>query len=202
MTRRLLDILGALSLLLVMAIVVLWVRSYLVGDIVEFGVVGGNCHIVQSIFGRLHLLSRLDGGYTVTGVQHTADRLVPQTQWQGGMSGYPPRVNWCCGFVCQTYSKQHMSGNVGDRPPVTHHRLIVVPYWLPAALFAIPPAVWLIALRRRWRRRYRLAHGLCLTCGYNLTGNVTGRCPECGAPVPRTVDATEVKTPVPIPGAK
>jgi len=35
-------------------------------------------------------------------------------------------------------------------------------------------------LRRRWRRRFRLTHGLCLTCGYNLTGNVSGRCPECG----------------------
>jgi predicted Zn-ribbon and HTH transcriptional regulator len=38
------------------------------------------------------------------------------------------------------------------------------------------------AFRRRRRRRYRLTHGLCLTCGYNLTGNVSGRCPECGTP--------------------
>lgn len=25
---------------------------------------------------------------------------------------------------------------------------------------------------------------LCLECGYNLTGNVTGRCPECFTPIP------------------
>ena len=25
---------------------------------------------------------------------------------------------------------------------------------------------------------------LCRQCGYNLTGNVSGRCPECGTPVP------------------
>lgn len=29
----------------------------------------------------------------------------------------------------------------------------------------------------RWRRRRQ---GLCLKCGYDLTGNITGRCSECG----------------------
>lgn len=29
--------------------------------------------------------------------------------------------------------------------------------------------------RRRWKRR-----GLCLDCGYDLTGNESGRCSECG----------------------
>ena len=32
------------------------------------------------------------------------------------------------------------------------------------------------------RRQYRRRKGLCLTCGYNLTGNVSGTCPECGEP--------------------
>ncbi len=27
----------------------------------------------------------------------------------------------------------------------------------------------------------------CTGCGYNLTGNVSGRCPECGMPVPGTI---------------
>lgn len=26
--------------------------------------------------------------------------------------------------------------------------------------------------------------GRCLSCGYNLTGNLSGTCPECGTPVP------------------
>ncbi len=30
---------------------------------------------------------------------------------------------------------------------------------------------------RRWRRR---KHGLCIHCGYNLTGLTEPRCPECG----------------------
>ena len=28
--------------------------------------------------------------------------------------------------------------------------------------------------------------GCCLACGYNLTGNVSGRCPECGKPTSTT----------------
>jgi hypothetical protein len=30
----------------------------------------------------------------------------------------------------------------------------------------------------------------CSSCGYNLTGNTGGRCPECGSPVPKTTSDT------------
>ncbi len=33
---------------------------------------------------------------------------------------------------------------------------------------------------RRWRRRRK---GLCLKCSYNLTGNESGVCPECGTKI-------------------
>lgn len=42
----------------------------------------------------------------------------------------------------------------------------------------ILPTIWLV--RRTLRRAYRKRRGLCLTCGYDLTGNVSGVCPECG----------------------
>jgi hypothetical protein len=38
-----------------------------------------------------------------------------------------------------------------------------------------------IMLRRR-RRRAQIV-GVCFACGYNLTGNVSGTCPECGGTV-------------------
>jgi hypothetical protein len=31
-----------------------------------------------------------------------------------------------------------------------------------------------------WRARKRIPPGHCRACGYNLTGNVSGVCPECG----------------------
>jgi len=35
-------------------------------------------------------------------------------------------------------------------------------------------------LLRPCRRVYRRRRGRCIECGYNLTGNVSGVCPECG----------------------
>lgn len=55
------------------------------------------------------------------------------------------------------------------------------PIWLLPALFAPFPTFALIrGPVRRWRRRRR---GLCVGCGYNLTGNVSGVCPECGTKI-------------------
>jgi hypothetical protein len=31
--------------------------------------------------------------------------------------------------------------------------------------------------------RKRRAQGLCIHCGYDLTGNISGVCPECGESV-------------------
>ena len=62
--------------------------------------------------------------------------------------------------------------------PATH--TIAFPMRLPFALFALAPATYFAAgVLRRWRRRQR---GECVACGYNLTGNVSGVCPECGTP--------------------
>ncbi len=38
--------------------------------------------------------------------------------------------------------------------------------------------------------RKRLSPCICQTCEYNLTGNVSGICPECGKPVPPTMPDT------------
>ena len=53
--------------------------------------------------------------------------------------------------------------------------------WIAAAglLLSMYPTVTIIrGPLRRWRRRRK---GLCVECSYDLTGNVSGVCPECGA---------------------
>jgi hypothetical protein len=59
----------------------------------------------------------------------------------------------------------------------TPARYVKAPWWPLALLAAAPPA--LAALRASTRRRRRKA-GRCVACGYDLTANVSGVCPECG----------------------
>jgi hypothetical protein len=61
------------------------------------------------------------------------------------------------------------------------HVKVQVPLWALVATFSCYPAiVFLRGPLRRWRRQRR---GMCAACGYDLTGNVSGVCPECGATV-------------------
>lgn len=139
------EVLAALSLLLCLAALGLWLRSYRVRDTIGFGWRGGNCHVTQSILGRLHLLTTLGGG-CAGGASYAADRMPPRAIWHGGMSGYPPRVRWRLGFVWQTYEQGDFGGG---RPFSTSRRLIVVPYWFPVGVFALAPLAWAAGVRRR-----------------------------------------------------
>jgi len=63
--------------------------------------------------------------------------------------------------------------------------MFVFPAWifcLASMLFGVPLlTVVAAAIRRRLRLRWM---GCCGTCGYDLTGNTTGVCSECGSPLP------------------
>lgn len=51
------------------------------------------------------------------------------------------------------------------------------------ALIALAGAWTLYEFIKERKTRARAASkGTCSGCGYNLTGNVSGRCPECGTP--------------------
>jgi hypothetical protein len=55
-------------------------------------------------------------------------------------------------------------------------------FWFPITVFSIAPLIWFA--RRLFRRRMQ-SQKLCAKCSYNLTGNLSGVCPECGTPVPK-----------------
>ena len=63
-------------------------------------------------------------------------------------------------------------------------------FWAFAAIAVSMAAGWLawfilerpkvVAAEQSMERQWRRARGQCLSCGYDLTGNVSGECPECG----------------------
>ena len=55
---------------------------------------------------------------------------------------------------------------------------IWVPFWSIVMMFLIIPIYGL------GRSLMRNGYNQCRTCGYDLTGNTSGTCPECGTPVP------------------
>lgn len=67
-------------------------------------------------------------------------------------------------------------------------------------LISIPLLVLLLAVPLTalfwWLDRWR--PGFCRECGYNLTGNVSGRCPECGLLVPGSPDQDAGESPTTI----
>jgi len=60
---------------------------------------------------------------------------------------------------------------------VTYH----IPIWMVFVLFAVYPT--LAFCRGPLRRWHRCRKDRCLSCGYDITGNESGICPECGTPV-------------------
>jgi len=57
---------------------------------------------------------------------------------------------------------------------LSHAWVIVLPLWMPFVILAIPTVLlW-------WRDCRSIPPGHCQQCGYDLTGNVSGVCPECG----------------------
>jgi len=49
---------------------------------------------------------------------------------------------------------------------------------VPTVAILLPGQLLMILVD--WLLRPRPANGRCRRCDYDLTGNVTGRCPECG----------------------
>ncbi len=62
---------------------------------------------------------------------------------------------------------------------------VYAPIWAVAMLFAAYPMIVLVFGARRRRRERRRRDDECLECGYKLTGNESGVCPECGTEIER-----------------
>ncbi|MDB5318451.1 MAG: hypothetical protein JWN40_82 [Phycisphaerales bacterium] len=58
--------------------------------------------------------------------------------------------------------------------------VVTIPLWLVAAIALPLPLLWAEVWRRQSGRKRGFLLGLCTHCSYDLRGNVSGVCPECG----------------------
>jgi hypothetical protein len=200
MKRIVAYVLTSLSLLLCLAVVVMWVRSCFKEDAVQVSKQSmmGLWHEEEtwqawSGWGGLSLCWGRNGGDLMT--QKDADAVRARTQsdgrwhyhfvqWQwgpmygdGSFSRGGRRTYLGFGFDSHNYLQQ------GPPPVVQQFVMLVVPWPALAAPLAVAPG---LRAGRAWLRRRRLRRvGHCKTCGYDLRGNASGVCPECGAVAPR-----------------
>ncbi len=65
---------------------------------------------------------------------------------------------------------------------------VIIPLWIPMVLLIAATGfpAWRLSQRTvHWLKTRRIRVGHCPNCNYNMTGNQSGKCPECGTPAPR-----------------
>ena len=168
MTRRLLNLLTALSLLLCVAVCVLWVRSYTRAEHFWLNHGDGSRELLRSDQGVLTLERRKDPEQASGGLrfEYAAGPLV---------GSYP-----------RAYSKVSSVGSLhfaATAPPGPSRRwsgwTLVFPAWLVTALLLPLPLARCFRLLRRRRSQSGISDA-CQVCGYDLRAT-PGRCPECGS---------------------
>ncbi len=84
-------------------------------------------------------------------------------------------IAWRCGLGMTAMSQEEIQ-SLNDYEATVH--ALRVPLWFLFLLVSwYPVTALLVGPMRRRRRRKR---NQCLNCAYDLTGNTTGTCPECG----------------------
>jgi hypothetical protein len=171
--RWTLNTLTALSLLLCAATLALWARSLGYEDLFVC-----ESPTSQTVLDSSHwsIMWLRQGGATVSSprpARWTTHRPQPLPKDNGLEDPHERLIFFGVGFA---------SVELGPtRPRVRGGRLITVVlfYFLLAPAFALLPLLQWWASRRARARRTK---GQCARCSYDLTGNVSGVCPECGTP--------------------
>lgn len=88
---------------------------------------------------------------------------------------HPPTLDvpW---FEVESESYRDLEGSCFT-PGGTFYYRLSIPIWPLLLAAAMPTGIVF------WRASKRIPPGHCQKCGYNLTGNVSGICPECGSKI-------------------
>ena len=190
LARSLFTLCSAASLILCVAVCVLWVAPSRVGRGVAFnaypigqsgGAPPGNSGEIVSAWSSL--------AYVRLTIDYDDPQQLPgETQWSA-LRLERGRPRSFVGFL-EPGARDFAFDMSAASPPGTSSlrtTVVLVPHWAVATVAAVLPAAW---VARRYRRRTARRRGRCITCGYDLRATPDG-CPECGtpaassAPIPR-----------------
>ena len=190
MSRALVRIVSYLSLLPCAGVAMLWARSDTRNDQLRFGTARGRYWQINTYSGGV-ACTVATGWYenqpwertTVLRSTYYPRQLGgPRKTVQRYADGGPP-IEWAPGSRDQWGPVMVERGTWAPYrvPPTMPYVTYDLRYWLLLAVSALPLVARPIPAARRAMRRRRWARaGLCRGCGYNLYGNPTGVCPECG----------------------
>ena len=98
----------------------------------------------------------------------------------------PPSELLGFGFQPRTQITCSISGGDDQIRDTFCYWMLAVPCWLFVLLAAVPPGAYALGW---YTRKRRVVRGRCRNCGYNLVGNMSHVCPECGTPTTAGVKA-------------
>lgn len=177
-------VLFTLSSLLLVAIGVLWLRSVLhhADGLILYGPTGTVNGVIAGPSGILFCSTNMPAGRDMAlGAQ--AVSMSPDE-----LEGLTYYLMYFAKHGREILGVRFGAGTFG---PTIRFHLLVIPYWLCAAVLAIP-SLW--KLCGVVLRLSRTRPGYCPGCGYDLRCS-EGRCPECGRPI-RPREAIAARRPI------
>jgi hypothetical protein len=190
LARTLFTLCSAVSLLLFVASLVLWVRSYGRQDILRVarsGAVIGQpppdsavapfaSRVLMSKPGRLEAAAFHVNVPDATATPGGTPAAVAWEPWGPDFYITPVAPAVPGRPRTETWWFNASAVEVGENA----YAYVTIPYWSLLASSGLLPALWLRRRRREWRSAARALAGSCTSCGYDLRAT-PGRCPECGA---------------------
>jgi hypothetical protein len=178
MTRRLFTITSAVSLLLCAGSIAAWVYSNYRAARVTYYFRDGS--LIELVIDDQHLLEVYAANFPPMPGNSKGEAWFEVRTWKN--MNPPPRAPYTYAFAGFGW------GRYADADVTTAY--VSFPVWALTLIFLVSPVAWFYV-----RFRNAPASNICRKCGYDLTGNVSGVCPECGTAIAKADARTRRASP-------